>query len=223
MALWSILIPVAIGSALIPIEIALTVVVLRAPGGIRKALAWVGGMTAVRLAQLAIIGPIVDVAVDDGAPGTSIAEATILLIVGVLFLIIAARKATNQPDEDAPPPAWMTLMNEVSAGRAFLMGAGVIALNPKLWAFTLAALGAIGDAELSGAIAVAAFLVFVLLAQSVHLVAIGVSIVAPDRARILLDSMNAWLERHGRALLIGLSVVFGAWLVARSVAAFGIV
>jgi len=94
MALWSILIPVAIGSALIPIEIALTVVVLRAPGGIRKALAWVGGMTAVRLAQLAIIGPIVDVAVDDGAPGTSIAEATILLIVGVLFLIIAARKAT---------------------------------------------------------------------------------------------------------------------------------
>ena len=221
--LWPILIPLAVGSALIPIEIALTVVVLRASGGVPRAIAWVGGMTAVRLAQLAIIGPIVDVAVDDGKPGTSVAEATLLLLVGVLFLVIAARKATNQPDEDAPPPGWMTLMDSVSAGRAFAMGAAVIALNPKLWAFTLAALGAIGDAELGGVGSVAAFLGFVIAAQSVHLAAIGIAIVAPDRSRTILDGMSSWLERHSRTLLIGLSVVFGAWLIAKSLAAFGIV
>ena len=71
----AILVPLAVGSALIPIEIALTVVVLRGPGGVPKALAWVGGMSAVRLAQLAVLGPVVDVAVDDGEPGTSVAEA----------------------------------------------------------------------------------------------------------------------------------------------------
>ena len=220
--LWTILVPLAVGSALIPIEIALTVVVLRAPGGIPKALAWVGGMTAVRLAQLAIVGPVVEAAVDDGEPGTSVIEAAFLLLVGVLFLVIAARKATNQPDEDAPPPAWMTLMDGVSAGRAFLMGAAVIGLNPKLWAFTIAALGAIGDAELGVAASVAVFVVFVIAAQSVHLAAIGVSVVAPERSRAMLDGMNAWLERHSRALLIGLSLVFGLWLVVRSLGAFGI-
>jgi threonine/homoserine/homoserine lactone efflux protein len=220
--LWTILVPLAVGSALIPIEIAQTVVVLRAPGGIPKALAWVGGMTAVRLAQLAIVGPVVEAAVDDGEPGTSVIEAAFLLLVGVLFLVIAARKATNQPDEDAPPPAWMTLMDGVSAGRAFLMGAAVIGLNPKLWAFTIAALGAIGDAELGVAASVGVFVVFVIAAQSVHLAAIGVSVVAPERSRAMLDGMNAWLERHSRALLIGLSLVFGLWLVLRSLGAFGI-
>jgi threonine/homoserine/homoserine lactone efflux protein len=220
--LWTILVPLAVGSALIPIEIALTVVVLRAPGGIPKALAWVGGMTAVRLAQLAIVGPVVDAAVDDGEPGTSVIEAAFLLLVGVLFLVIAARKATNQPDEDAPPPARMTLMAGVSAGRAVLRGAAVTGPNPKLWAFTIAALGAIGDAELGVAASVAVFVVFVIAAQSVHLAAIGVSVVAPERSRAMLDGMNAWLERHSRALLIGLSLVFGLWLVLRSLGAFGI-
>ena len=151
--LWTTLLPLAIGSAVIPIEIALTVVVLRTPGGVPNALAWVGGMTVVRLAQLLLLGPVIEVAVDDGQPGTSVAEGAILLVVGVLFLVIAARKATNQPDEDAPPPGWMTLLDGASAARAFLLGAGVIAVNPKLWAFTIAAIGAIGDAQLGGAAA----------------------------------------------------------------------
>jgi threonine/homoserine/homoserine lactone efflux protein len=180
-------------------------------------------MTAVRLAQLLVLGPIVDVAVDDGETGTSVAEGAILLLVGVLFLVIAARKAANQPDEDAPPPAWMTLMDDVSTPRAFGMGAAVIGLNPKLWAFTIAALGAIGDAGLGTSGSVAAFLVFVILAQAVHLAAIGVSIVAPDRSRVILDGLNAWFERHSRTLLVGLSVVFGTWLILKALAAFGIV
>jgi hypothetical protein len=87
----------------------------------------------------------------------------------------------------------------------------------------LAALGAIGDADLGRGASVAVFLVFVIAAQSVHLGAIGISILAPDRSREVLDGMNAWLERRSRALLIGLSAVFGASLIARSLAAFGIV
>ena len=220
--LWTTLLPLAIGSAVIPIEIALTIGALRAPGGVRTALAWVGGMTVVRLAQLLLLGPVIEVAVDDGQPGTSVAEASILLVVGVLFLVIAARKATNQPDEDAPPPGWMALLDGASAGRAFLMGAAVIAVNPKLWAFTIAAIGAIGDAQLGGPASVGAFLVFVIVAQSVHLTAIAVTALAPDRAKVVLDSLNAWLERYSRTLLIGLSVVFGVWLLLLALESFGI-
>ena len=124
--LWTTLIPLALGSAIIPVEIALTILVLKAPGGVPKALAWVGGMTVVRLAQWVILGPVVDIAVDDGQPGTSLVEGALLLVVGILFLVIAARKATDQPDEDAPPPGWMAMMDDVSAGRAFLMGAALI-------------------------------------------------------------------------------------------------
>ncbi|HEU0243205.1 MAG TPA: GAP family protein [Candidatus Limnocylindrales bacterium] len=220
--LWTTLIPLALGSAIIPVEIALTILVLKAPGGVPRALAWVGGMTVVRLAQWVILGPIVDTAVDDGQPGTSLVEGALLLVVGILFLVIAARKATDQPDEDAPPPGWMAMMDDVSAGRAFLMGAALIALNPKLWAFTLGTLGAIGDAELTGAAGLAAFLVFVAIAQGFHLGSIALTVVAPARAERVLGGMNAWLERHSRTVLIAFSGVFGVWLLAKSLAAFGI-
>jgi len=220
--LWTTLIPLALGSAIIPVEIALTILVLKTPSGVPRALAWVGGMTAVRLAQWVVLGPIVETAVDDGQPGTSLVEGALLLVVGILFLVIAARKATNQPDEDAPPPGWMALLDGASLGRAFVLGAAVVAVNPKLWAFTIAAIGAIGDAELTGAGAVLVFLVFVAGAQAVHLATIGVTILAPDRARVILDGLNGWLERHSRTLLIGLSLVFGVWLIATALAAFGI-
>ena len=220
--LWTTLLPLAIGSALIPVEIALTIVLLRSPGGLMKAVAWVGGMTVVRLAQLIVLGSVIRVAVDDGQGGTSIAEGAVLLVVGVVFLVIAARKATNQPDEDAPPPGWMTILDGASAGRTFVMGAGLIAVNPKLWAFTIAAMGAIGDAQLGGPASVGAFLVFVVVAQSVHLTAIAVTGLAPDRAKVVLDGLNGWLERHSRTLLIGLSAVFGVWLLLLALESFAI-
>ena len=220
--LWTTLIPLALGSAIIPVEIALTILVLKAPGGVPKALAWVGGMTVVRLAQWLVLGTIIETAVDDGQPGTSAVEGALLLLVGILFLVIAARKATNQPDEDAPPPAWMSMMNGVSAGRAFAMGAAVIALNPKLWAFTLGTLGAIGDAGLTGVASLGAFLVFVVIAQGFHLGSIALTVLAPARAERVLGGMNAWLERHSRTVLIGFSAVFGVWLLLKSLAAFGI-
>jgi threonine/homoserine/homoserine lactone efflux protein len=116
----------------------------------------------------------------------------------------------------------MAMMDDVSAGRAFLMGAALIALNPKLWAFTLGTLGAIGDAELGGPASLAAFLVFVVIAQGFHLGAIALTIMAPGRAERVLGAMNAWLERHSRTVLIAFSAVFGAWLLAKSLAAFGI-
>lgn len=107
------------------------------------------------------------------------------------------------------------------------MGAAMartIRLMTELWAILipLAALGAIGDAELGGAASAVVFLAFVALAQSVHVAAVCVSIVAPDSARAILDGMNAWLERHSRTLLIGLSLVFGVWLIVRSLTALGI-
>ena len=45
---------------------------------------------------------------------------------------------------------------------------------------------------------------------------------APARAERALGGMNAWLERHSRTVLIVFSGVFGVWLLARSLAAFGI-
>ncbi len=220
--LWGSLIPLAIASAILPVQVAITILMLRTPGGRPRAIAWVGGMTVVRLAQWFVFGLILERAVADGEPGTSAVEAAILLVVSVIFLISAVRKLAKQPDEDAPPPGWMLKVPLIAPAKAFLMGAGVVGLSAKLWAFTLAAIGAIKDAEPAAGVGLALFVVFVLLAQSIHLGAIGLALVSPRRADQVLGAVGGALERHNRAVMIALGLGFGAWFLVKSLAAFGI-
>src|SRR5512143_403189 len=110
---------------------------LRSHGGRARAGAWIAGMTVVRLVQYAILGLILERPMDDAATGPSPVEGALLLVVAVLLLVSAARKAASLPDEDTPPPRWMAMAGGSTPRRALLMGAGLVALSPKLWAFTL--------------------------------------------------------------------------------------
>jgi hypothetical protein len=118
----------------------------------------------------------------DDAGGTGPVASTLLLVVAVVFLLGAARKLLDAPDEDAPSPSWMALVRSAPPVRALALGAGVVALSPKLWAFTLGAIAAIAEAGLGQGPAVAVFLGFVVLAESVHLSLVGVAIADPARS-----------------------------------------
>jgi threonine/homoserine/homoserine lactone efflux protein len=219
--LWTTLIPLAIATAVLPIQVAITILMLRSAGGRARAGAWIAGMTLVRLAQYAVFGLILERAMDDAATGTSPVEGALLLVVGVLLLVSAARKVADQPDEDAPPPRWMTMVDGIGAGRAFLMGTGLVALSPKLWAFTLGAIGAIQDAELAPAAGWTAFIVWVVAAEALHLLALLAAVVSPARAEVLLARASDALTRHSRAVMIAVSLVFGVWFLLKAMSAFG--
>ena len=216
------LVPLAIATAVLPIQVAITILMLRSAGGRSKAGALIAGMTLVRLLQYAVFGLMLARAMDDAVTGTSPAEGALLLVVGVLLLASAGRKLVGQPDEDAAPPRWMTMVDGITAGRAFLMGAGLVALSPKLWAFTLGAIGAIQDAELDPAAGWAVFFVWVVAAEALHLLAWLAALVAPARADVALARAGDVLERHSRAVMIGVGLVFGAWFLLKAIAAFGL-
>ena len=220
--LWTTLIPIAIATTLMPVELTFTLVMLRSPGGRARAGAWIAGKTVVRLVQYALLAGVLVTAVDDGEPGTSPVEGALLLVVAVLLLVAAARKAANQPDEDAPPPRWMTMVGGIQPGRAFLVGAGWVGFSPKLWAFTLAAVGAIADADLGTAEGWLVYVVFVVLASGIHLAALAFAVVAPTRADAVLGRVVDALERNSRPVLIGVSAVFGVWFLIKALRAFGI-
>jgi Sap, sulfolipid-1-addressing protein len=219
--LWTTLIPLAIATAVLPVQVAITILMLRSAGGRARAGGWIAGMTVVRLVQYALFGLILERAMDDVAAGTSPAEGALLLVVGVSLLVSAARKIANQPDEDAPPPRWLTMVDGVTVGRAFVMGAGLVVLSPKLWAFTLGAIGAVRDAELDLAAGWIVFVAWVVAAESLHLLALLAAIVAPTRADVLLARAGGALERRSRELMIGVGLVFGMWFLLKALAAFG--
>jgi len=219
--LWTTLLPLAIATAVLPVQVAITILMLRSAGGRVRAGAWIAGMTLVRLAQYAVFGLILERAMDGAADGTSPVEGALLLVVAVLLLVSAARKIANQPDEDAVPPRWMTMVDEITTGRALLMGAGVVALSPKLWAFTLGAIGAIQDARLEPAAGWAVFIVWVVAAEALHLLALLAALIAPARAEVVLARAGGALERRHREVMIGVSLVFGTWFLLKALTAFG--
>lgn len=221
MDLWSTLIPLGLATAVLPVQVAITMLMLRSPGGVARAGAWVAGMTLVRLLQFAAFGAMLEQVMDDGDAGPSPVEGALLLGVSVFLLASAGRKLAQQPDEDAPPPRWMAVVDGVAPSRAFLMGATLVALSPKLWAFTLGAIGAIGEAHVVGLQGWLVFVVWVAIAQLLHLAAIGAMVVAPERATPLLARAGDLLERHSSAVMVGVGVVFGIWFLVKALRAFG--
>jgi hypothetical protein len=219
--LWTSLIPLAVATAVLPLQVAITILMLRSAGGRSKAGASIAGMTLVRVLQYAVFGLMLAPAMDGAGTGTSPVEGALLLVVALFLLVSAARKVASQPDEDAPPPRWMAMVGGITAGRAFLMGAGLVVLSPKLWAFTLGAIGAIQDANLDPAAGWGVFIVWVVAAEALHLLALMAALLAPARADVLLVRAGDALERHGRVIMIGVGLVFGTWFLLKAMAAFG--
>ncbi len=222
--LWTILLPLIVANAVLPLQIIVTILLIRSDGGRLAAFAWVMGMTVVRLAQGLVFGVILGIGVEgtDVSDGPGPVESTLLLLVAIVFLVVAARKTLNVPDDDAPPPRWMAVVASAGPARAFLLGAGLVALSPKLWAFTLAAIGAIAEAGLDGMAALSLFVIYAVAAVGVHLSLVAVTILAPARSDVVLARSSAALERYDRQIMIVVSLVFGVWFLLKSLDGFGI-
>ena len=217
-----ILLGLALATAFLPVQLAVTVLMLHSAGGRTRAAAWIGGMTLVRLAQYAVFGVVLGAAVDDGEPGTSVIEGALLLVVAVVLFAGAARKASGLGDDDAPPPAWMARVASVSPGQAFGMGAALVGVSPKLWAITLGAIGAIADADPGLAGGWLAFVAWLVLAQGAHLALLVLTLVAPARSAPLLAGLGDTLQRRSTPIMVGVALVFGALFLWKALSAFGL-
>jgi hypothetical protein len=219
---WTALVPLIVGSALVPVQLLITILLVA--NSRLTALAWVAGTSTVRLAQGAVFGLVLSsggVSGDDSGAGPI--ASTLLLVVGLLFLITAARHLIGDDDPDAPPPRWMTAIDGLSPAKAYVFGAGAMAVGVKFWVFTLTAISVIGDADLGQPTATVTFLGFVVLASSAQLAIIGVAVAAPRRAATLLGGISDWLTAHDRALMVVIGAVFGTWFVVKALDGFGVI
>lgn len=210
-ALFISLLPLIIGSALVPAQIIVAILLLKSPKqGLLKAIAYVGGMTTTRLLQGLFFGLILfDPASSDESGGKSLVVSMLLMLLGIFLLITAYKTWRKEDDPDAPPPKWLTMLDGLTPQKVFGVGFGLILIGAKFWVFTLAAIGTIGKAELGQPASTIVYILFVLLAESLLLLLIVIRIVIPERSKTLLEGMSAWLTRYNRPIVIGVSLVFG--------------
>ena len=74
---------------------------------------------------------------------------------------------------------------------------------------TLGAISRIGEAQLGQPSSTVAYLIFVLLAESLLLLPILIRVGIPAQSKSLLGATSAWLTRYNRPIVIAVSLVFG--------------
>ena len=205
--LLSSLLPFIIGSALVPIQNIINILLLKIPRqGLLKATAYVGGMTTLRLLQGLIFGLILS---KGEGGGKSPVALTLQLVLGVLLLVTAYKQWSNEDDPDAPPPKWLAMIDSLTPLKAFGIGFGALLISGKLWVFTLSAIGIIEAAQLGQPSSTIAYLLFVLLAESLLLLSILFRLAIPEKSKLLLEQASAWLTLNNRQIMIIVSLVFG--------------
>ena len=214
------LLPLSIASTIGPGQILFDILLLRAPArGTLKAISFVGGITAVRLLQGLLFGFILTGAVmaTIGLGQTGVISSTLLTVLGIFLLISAYRQWREGESPDASPPKWLTMIDDFSSIKAFLIGCLIVVTSPNLWVFTLSAISMIGEAQLSQLDSIVAYLLFILVAETLVLVPILIRIAAPAQSTRILNNMSDWLTQHNHNLMIGVSLVFGLFFLIKGI------
>lgn len=211
MTLFFDLLPMMVGSALAPLWIIAVLLILQSHNGLVKAIAFVSGVTLVRLLQGVVFGALLgQVAAGDGAGESRLVVSVLLMVLGLLLLMSAVKTLMNTPDPDAPAPQWMKTLDRSSAPRLLGLGMVFTLVAPKLWVFTLSALGIIqGSALTTNLGQFKAFLGYIVGAQSLLVLPMLACAIAPRQSRRLLRSVSDWLNAHHRQITLVVSLVFG--------------
>lgn len=209
------LLPYIIGSALVPVQIIIAVLLLKSPRqGLSKGVAYVAGMTTTRLLQGLIFGLIFaeSAEIEEGGSKGPVVS-TLLLVLGLFLLITAFKQWRGEDDPDAPPPKWLTMLDGVTPLKACGIGVVLPLIGAKFWVFTLGALAVITAAPLEQPHGAIVYLLFIVLAQSLLLIPLAIRIIMPARSQAVLDGLSAWLTKNNRPIVIVVSLVFGLFFL----------
>ncbi|MFE0581589.1 MULTISPECIES: GAP family protein [unclassified Streptomyces] len=208
---------------LYPLPIMAFVLVVSAPGGLWKGLAfilaWLGCLVAVIAVVLLLTG---------GQPPPprsppSTAGLAVRLAIGIALVGYAEHRRRRRPVGGVAPdaegagsgpaeePRALSRMDRASAWSA----AGIaVLLQP--WGMVGAAAATVVEANLSDGATYLALFGFCVLASSTLLAMELFMVFAPERAALALTGMRAWLSDHKDPAIVLACLVLGLWLVGRS-------
>jgi len=213
--LWSSLAPLIVVSALLPLQTIVALSLVRS--SLKAALAWVAGMTVVRLIQGVVFGVVLaESEANSEGDSPSVVLGTILLVLAILLYVKALRTAVGTEEEDAPPPRWLTKAGSMSPLTAFCAGAGFMSISVKFLVFTLGAISAIAEAHLDARLSALTFVLFVALAQILPFTIVGLAASSSTGAVEVLDNFGGWLQRQNRIITILFGLVFGTWFLIKA-------
>jgi threonine/homoserine/homoserine lactone efflux protein len=170
---------------------------------------------------LAVVSFVVYFVSDAGDAATSETASDAIswgkIVLGALFLLLAARNWRGRPEPGTEPemPKWMAGIDSLAPAKAFGLGLLLAGLNPKNLLLTVAAAAGLAQLGLSTADVVVSLIVFVAAASLTIAVPVVYRLVGGDSAKAKLDEIKGWLAVHNAAVMTVLFLVFGVDLIAK--------
>jgi threonine/homoserine/homoserine lactone efflux protein len=217
------LLPYAAGIALSPFAIVGAVLVMSGPRrrvtGPLFAAGWLLGLSGLT-AVAVLLGELV------GGGEQARWVSALRLLAGVVLVVLGARLLLRSRDGDSgegpsDEPSWLSGLSDITPRRAFVIGAGLAAANPKNLVFALASASVIGQVDQAGSAAVLEAAVFVVLASSTVLVAVLVTLVGGDPGQRALARVRHTMTRHHDVVLGVVLLLVGMGLTGDALAALG--
>jgi threonine/homoserine/homoserine lactone efflux protein len=208
------LLPSALGVALSPVPIIAVILMLGTPkarsNGPAFAIGWVAGLTIVSVVVLIVASDS-----DDSGSTSSDVVNWIKLLIGLLFLAMAAKQWTGRPRKgvEATPPKWMSAIDGFSAGKSLGLGALLSGVNPKNLALTLASAASIAQAGLSNGQSAIAVAVFVVIGSLTVAGPVLCFVIAPGRAAGPLETIKDFMADHNAVIMMVVLLLLGAKLI----------
>jgi hypothetical protein len=212
--------PFAVGVAIVPVPVIAVILMLfssraRVNGPVFL-LGWVAGL-AVAFGAVYALADAGDASTDTTA-SDSVSWLTVAL--GVLLLLAALRTWLKRPAAGAEPelPKWMAGIDSLAAGKALGLGALLAAANPKNLVLVFGAATGLAQLGVSTGDAVAALVVFVIVASLSVGGPVAYYFAGGERAKAALDELKTWLGVNNATVMTVLFLVFGALLIANGLA-----
>jgi hypothetical protein len=207
------LLVLAVGGSIAPPLLLLTILFL----GSRRPLSNAGALALGYFTVCAVIGVAGLVLFGDAGSAISTIGRVISAAVGVLLIVLGLKSLLGSPDPAASPPGWLQSLDNSSPSRAFALGMALFPLQVKNLAIFIACLNLIIASNLGiqgGVVALA--LVLLIFALPV-LALTGLYAATPQRASSMLESLQAWMGKHNRAITVVVCFVFGTFFLVRGV------
>jgi Sap, sulfolipid-1-addressing protein len=203
----------AMGVALSPAAIiAVTLVLFSAKAKLNSLLVLAAWFIAVTAAFI-LFGMLADGAdVSDPDSGGSTGFAVVQILLGLLFLALAAKQWRGRPTPGAPakPNKLFDKVADMGPGLAFGLGILMSAVNPKNLTLIVSAAGEVARTGISDSDLVIVAILFAIISMVGVGAPVVLSLVMGDKATTTLTELRDWMIEHNTAIMIVLFVVLGA-------------
>ena len=216
------ILPLALGVAISPIPIIAAILMLLSPKAkgtsVGFMLGWVLGIVIAVIVFTLLASIIPEQDPDASKPIAGWIK--ILLGVALLFLALRQWRGRPKPGEAAALPKWMAAIDTMTAGRGFVLGFLLSAVNPKNLLMAIGAGVIIGSGGLTVGETTLVIVIFVLIAACSVVIPVIAYLVASARMAAPLEALRGWLVHNNATVMAVLLLVIGVVVIGKGIGSF---